>query len=202
MRGIVATSLLLLLLLGMVVAEPIPSHEYEHDDGDRDDGNYNFNLMNVTRQEELINELQEDMTELYQESNSISADGMERIDYATVISKVVPLIMGMWGNGQMEIAGHACNWRFKPKIRWFKLRYEGKVWCPGWTSITGRAKTKSRSGSVSGATRDFANQAIQANLVTRDQVADLLQRTDNTHIKRSYMPYIYNPYNCCRNCKT
>ncbi|KAK3892725.1 hypothetical protein Pcinc_003415 [Petrolisthes cinctipes] len=97
MRGIVATSLLLLLLLGMVVAGAVPPNEDDHDegdhdDGDHDDGDHDFNLMDLTRQEELINRLQEDnMTELYQESNRISADGMERIGFKAVISKVVPL---------------------------------------------------------------------------------------------------------------
>ncbi|KAK3892726.1 hypothetical protein Pcinc_003416 [Petrolisthes cinctipes] len=88
----------------------------------------------------------------------------------------------------MDIAGHSCNWRFKPKFSIFKLRFKGKVWCPGWTSITGRAKTKSRSGAVSGAARDFATQAIRAKLVTKGKVADILQRKDNIHMDRLHSP--------------
>ncbi|UYV83412.1 hypothetical protein LAZ67_23000912 [Cordylochernes scorpioides] len=70
------------------------------------------------------------------------------------------LLEGMlWQSGNFELMGHNCHFKVSPKISKFKLKYKGKLWCPGWTGITGRSTKKSRSGAIEHSVRDFVNQA-------------------------------------------
>ena len=97
----------------------------------------------------------------------------------------------LWTEDHMEFLGHRCMYSTSPTIRRWQLHYKTKVMCPGWTSIIGHclfphvvppftttlgafflmvdecnlhfpAKTKSPSGSLEHATRDFVSKALKS----------------------------------------
>ncbi|XP_042213190.1 anti-lipopolysaccharide factor-like [Homarus americanus] len=86
--------------------------------------------------------------------------------WAAVAAAVASKVVGLWQNGHVDLLDHPCRFSVKPTVRRFQLYFKGRMWCPGWTSIRGEAKTRSRSGVVGKTTRDFVNKAFQAGLIT------------------------------------
>ncbi|CAG0898607.1 unnamed protein product [Darwinula stevensoni] len=91
------------------------------------------------------------------------------------IGQVATKVMGLWKDEQVEFLGHRCDYSMSPGFYRWQLYYKTKVMCPGWTTIIGRAKTKSPSGSLEHATKDFVNKALKAGLVTEEQVKEFIR---------------------------
>ncbi|RXG60597.1 Anti-lipopolysaccharide factor [Armadillidium vulgare] len=70
----------------------------------------------------------------------------------------------------MSFLGHPCQYQVEPRISSFELKYDGKFWCPGFASFTGRATKKSKSGATEHAIIDFAQKAVASNLLSQAEV--------------------------------
>ncbi|CAG0885790.1 unnamed protein product [Darwinula stevensoni] len=68
----------------------------------------------------------------------------------------------LWKDESMEFLGHRCEYSRAPSLYKWKLYHKTSVMCPGWTTIIGQAKTKSRMGSLIHAKKDFVEKALRA----------------------------------------
>ncbi|KAL7635958.1 UNVERIFIED_CONTAM: hypothetical protein RMT77_013775 [Armadillidium vulgare] len=87
-----------------------------------------------------------------------------------LVTAIASQLISLWKSESVDFLGNSCQYRIRPKIRKFKLKYEGKFWCPGWAPFSGRASASSRSGTVEKAIEDFAQKAVDSNLVTKSDV--------------------------------
>ncbi|XP_045608927.1 anti-lipopolysaccharide factor isoform X1 [Procambarus clarkii] len=91
-----------------------------------------------------------------------------------LIAGIIKKLVSLWKNGELEFMGHTCKYSYKPRISSWRLYYIGKMWCPGWASFSGESKTKSRTGSIEQATKDFVRKAVANNLITAEAAGDWL----------------------------
>ncbi|ROT65196.1 anti-lipopolysaccharide factor [Penaeus vannamei] len=85
-----------------------------------------------------------------------------------LIPSLVQRIVGLWHSDEVEFMGHSCRYSQRPSFYRWELYFNGRMWCPGWAPFTGRSRTRSPSGAVEHATRDFVQKALQSNLITED----------------------------------
>nr|BAH22585.1 anti-lipopolysaccharide factor 2 [Penaeus japonicus] len=85
-----------------------------------------------------------------------------------LIPALVQRIVGLWHSDEVEFMGHSCRYSQRPTFYRWELYFRGSMWCPGWAPFTGRSMTRSPSGAVEHATRDFVEKALQRNLITED----------------------------------
>ncbi|KAK8720568.1 hypothetical protein OTU49_013242 [Cherax quadricarinatus] len=83
-------------------------------------------------------------------------------------------VISLWDQGEVELMGHYCNYRVVPKFRRWQLYFNGRMWCPGWTTIRGEATTRSRSGVIGDTTRDFVRKAFEAGIITEQSAQQWL----------------------------
>ncbi|XP_069936530.1 anti-lipopolysaccharide factor-like [Cherax quadricarinatus] len=88
-----------------------------------------------------------------------------------LVSLLISKLAGLWHNDQVDFMGHICHYSYRPTISRWQLYYKGKMWCPGWAPFSGNSETRSRSGAVEHATRDFVRKALESNLITKEQAA-------------------------------
>nr|AGH32549.1 anti-lipopolysaccharide factor-B1 [Penaeus stylirostris] len=86
--------------------------------------------------------------------------------WQAVAAAVASKIVGLWRNEETELLGHKCRFTVKPYIKRIQLHYKGKMWCPGWTPITGEARTRSHSGVAGRTARDFVEKAFRKGLIS------------------------------------
>ncbi|KAB7496532.1 Anti-lipopolysaccharide factor [Armadillidium nasatum] len=87
-----------------------------------------------------------------------------------LVSAIVTKLLSLHQSGPVNFLGHPCHYRVKPRISKFQLKYDGKFWCPGFASFSGRATRKSRSGAAEHAIQDFAQKAVASNLLSQSEV--------------------------------
>ncbi|KAL7635737.1 UNVERIFIED_CONTAM: hypothetical protein RMT77_013554 [Armadillidium vulgare] len=88
-------------------------------------------------------------------------------DLTTAIAKK---LLSLYQSGSVDFLGYHCNYQFKPRIIGWGLKYDGKFWCPRFASFSGRARTKSRSGAVEHAIQNFAERAVELNLMDQSDL--------------------------------
>nr|ALF02817.1 anti-lipopolysaccharide factor 2 [Macrobrachium nipponense] len=93
-----------------------------------------------------------------------------------LVEALTSKIVGLWRSGDIVFLDHVCSFQVKPKLRKFQLYFEGKFWCPGWTSIKGEALTRSNSSVVNKAVADFLQKALANGLTTEDEARAWLQQ--------------------------
>ncbi|XP_027206930.2 anti-lipopolysaccharide factor [Penaeus vannamei] len=86
--------------------------------------------------------------------------------WQAVAAAVASKIVGLWRNEETELLGHKCRFTVKPYIKRLQLNYKGKMWCPGWTTIKGEARTRSHSGVAGRTARDFVEKAFRDGLIS------------------------------------
>ncbi|XP_042886035.1 anti-lipopolysaccharide factor-like isoform X2 [Penaeus japonicus] len=78
-------------------------------------------------------------------------------------------IAGLWRTGTVDLLDHLCTYNVKPDLQRFELYFIGTVTCPSWTVIKGESETRSQSGVVNDAVKDFVKKALKAGLVTEEE---------------------------------
>nr|AVP74303.1 anti-lipopolysaccharide factor 3 [Penaeus vannamei]QJD13444.1 anti-lipopolisaccharide factor 5 [Penaeus vannamei] len=78
-------------------------------------------------------------------------------------------VSDLWRTGDIDLVGHSCTYNVKPDIDGFELYFIGSVTCPGWTTLRGESNTRSKSGVVNAAVKDFIQKALKAGLVTEEE---------------------------------
>ncbi|KAL7635774.1 UNVERIFIED_CONTAM: hypothetical protein RMT77_013591 [Armadillidium vulgare] len=87
-----------------------------------------------------------------------------------LVAAIVTKLTSLYQSEAVNFLGHPCQYRVKPRISKFRLKYDGKFWCTGFASFTGRATRKSRSGAAEHAILDFAQKAVESNLLSQAEV--------------------------------
>ncbi|KAL7635772.1 UNVERIFIED_CONTAM: hypothetical protein RMT77_013589 [Armadillidium vulgare] len=87
-----------------------------------------------------------------------------------LVIAIATKLTSLWQSGSVNFLGHPCQYQVKPRISKFKLKYDGKFWCPGFASFSGKATRKSRSGATEHAIQDFAQKAVDSNLLSQAEV--------------------------------
>ncbi|CAG0893657.1 unnamed protein product [Darwinula stevensoni] len=81
--------------------------------------------------------------------------------YDQLINDIVEnVLLILTGRGRLEILGHRCGLNWKPVFHRWKLHFDTKVYCNGWTNIVGKGFHQSPITSVRNAVRDFTQQAF------------------------------------------
>ncbi|XP_037782109.1 anti-lipopolysaccharide factor-like [Penaeus monodon] len=93
-------------------------------------------------------------------------------------------VKDLWRNGDVDLVDHSCSYSVKPDIQGIELYFIGSVTCPGWTTIRGESNstlaltscsvllcchTRSKSGFLNCAIKDFIQKALKAGLVTEEE---------------------------------
>ncbi|XP_037782680.1 anti-lipopolysaccharide factor-like [Penaeus monodon] len=83
-------------------------------------------------------------------------------------------VKDLWRNGDVDLVDHSCSYSVKPDIQGIELYFIGSVTCPGWTTIRGESNTRSKSGVLNAAIKDFIQKALKAGLVTEEEAKPYL----------------------------
>lgn len=89
---------------------------------------------------------------------------------------VITRLGHLYDEGAFELFGHRCQYRVKPTVSNFKLKYQGKATCPGWTAIDGKSETKSRNGAIEHAITDLVNKIRDKGLVSEPDARAFLAK--------------------------
>ncbi|XP_063615156.1 anti-lipopolysaccharide factor-like [Penaeus indicus] len=91
-----------------------------------------------------------------------------------ILPAVTTQVKDLWRNGDVDLVDHSCSYSVKPDIQGFELYFIGSVTCPGWTTIRGESNTRSKSGVLNAAIKDFIQKALKAGLVTDEEAKPYL----------------------------
>uniref|UniRef100_W6MEN5 Anti-LPS-factor-like-1 protein n=1 Tax=Pagurus bernhardus TaxID=174397 RepID=W6MEN5_PAGBR len=95
--------------------------------------------------------------------------------WQSLVPALAGKIIGLWRGGNLNILGHQCSYRVRPKIIRWRLWYKGTLACPGWTSITGSDKARNPNHVVTYTVTDFVKKAFEAGLIKESDAQRWLQ---------------------------
>ncbi|KAB7507044.1 Anti-lipopolysaccharide factor [Armadillidium nasatum] len=87
-----------------------------------------------------------------------------------ISEKLLGKISTLWSSGEVDFVGVSCKFSSHPIFENWKLYFRGKFWCPGFAPFSGRSQTRSASGAVNVATKDFVKKALKNNLLEEEDV--------------------------------
>ncbi|XP_047741309.1 uncharacterized protein LOC108676095 [Hyalella azteca] len=95
--------------------------------------------------------------------------------WSDLLPAITQQINSLWQNNNLQFMGSECSYVQKPIVKRWQLYFNGRFTCNNFAGITGRSETRSRSGVMSDAIRDFLNKAHAQGLVTEEAVRIWLQ---------------------------
>ncbi|XP_076067774.1 anti-lipopolysaccharide factor-like [Oratosquilla oratoria] len=84
----------------------------------------------------------------------------------------------LWKRGKMNLFDRECNYLTRPLVRKFELRYEGRVWCPGWVPFDGKSRPR--------ANPDHAHQEAVEKFIQQVEEEKLVDPADIDYWRKNY----------------
>ncbi|KAL7635700.1 UNVERIFIED_CONTAM: hypothetical protein RMT77_013517 [Armadillidium vulgare] len=90
--------------------------------------------------------------------------------FNVISEKLLGKVSSLWSDGEVDFVGVSCKFSTHPVFKKWKLYFIGKFWCPGFAPFNGRSQTRSVSGAVKEATKDFVQKALKNDLLEDEDV--------------------------------